>query len=212
MGVRLEQRVAVVTGASSGIGRAIALGFAGEGAAVALLARREARLHDVANGIARAGGRALAIGCDVTDVRQVEAARDRVLGAWTRVDVLVNAAGVLHAPALLHEIDPSVWEATIAVNLRGPYLRAAASVPAMIAGRFGRIINSTSGYKHQPSYGPYSITKSALDAMTCVLAQELQSMNILVNALDPGYVRTEMAPAAWRCRTPSCRARSISPR
>lgn len=195
-GRRLAGRVAVVTGASSGIGRAIALGYAGEGARVALLARREERLRETTAAIAQQGGEALGLRCDVTAEGEVGAARDRILEAWGRADILVNAAGVLHAPAPLHTIGPDAFDRVVAVNLRGPYLMCRAFVPSMLAQQYGRIINVTSGYKHQPLYGPYSITKSALDAMTLVLAQELAGTGVLAEVLDPGYVRTEMAPEA----------------
>ena len=124
--------------------------------------------------------------------------RDRVLSAFGRCDILVNNAGIFRPEpgVLLHESPIDDWDAVMNTNVRGPFLCLRAFAPGMIEKRYGRIINITSGLKHAAGHGVYSISKSALDALTKTAAHELESCNVLVNALNPGWVKTEMATDA----------------
>lgn len=191
---KLEGRVALVTGASGGIGRAVALGYATEGAAVALVARRARLLQDVAREAERRGGRALAAPADVSDEKQVGAAVEAVMKAFGRIDVLLNNAGVLQRAAPLHKTAAEEWDRVLAVNLRGAFLLLRAVVPHMVRQRYGRVINISSYFQHEPQYGAYSVTKAGINSMTRTMAAELKGSGVLVNAIDPGWVRSGMSP------------------
>jgi len=193
--MKLAKRVAVVTGAGSGIGRVIAAGFAAEGAHVALIGRREVRLQETAR---LCGESALVIPTDVGDEAAVRHMRNLVLEKFGRCDILVNNAGTFKpAPGvLLHEATLLDWEDVMHTNLRGTFLCLRTFTPIMMEQKYGRVINLTSGLKHTPGHGVYSISKSAIDALTKTAAQELRPYNILVNALNPGWVHTEMATTA----------------
>jgi 3-oxoacyl-[acyl-carrier protein] reductase len=191
---KLEGRVALVTGASGGIGRAVALGYAAEGAAVALVGRRARLLQDVARQAERGGGRALAAPADVSDEGQVAAAVDAAMKAFGRIDVLLNNAGVLQRAAPLHKTAVEEWDRVLAVNLRGAFLVLRAVVPHMVRQRYGRVINVSSYFQHEPQYGAYSVTKAGINSLTRTMAAELKGSGVLVNAIDPGWVRSGMSP------------------
>lgn len=192
----LQNRVAVVTGAGSGIGRVIAQAYAREGANLVLAGRREDKLRETAGACAPA--KVLCVACDISREAEVDRLKNLVIEQFRRCDILVNNAGVFRPEpgTLLHETDLAAWDEVLCTNLRGPWLMLRALAPLMIAGRYGRIINVTSGLKHTAGHGAYSISKSGLDALTKTAAQELKTHNILVNALNPGWVRTEMAKHA----------------
>jgi 3-oxoacyl-[acyl-carrier protein] reductase len=191
---QLTDRVALVTGASSGIGRAVALGYAGEGAAVALVARRERLLKDEVRAIERGGGRALALPADVADEGQVAAAVEAALEALGRIDILFNNAGVLQRAAALHRTSVGEWDRVMGVNLRGAFLMLRAVVPHMVARRYGRVINISSYFQAEPQYGAYSATKAGINSLTRTMAAEVKGSGVLVNAIDPGWVRSGMSP------------------
>ncbi|MDF2441170.1 MAG: 3-oxoacyl-[acyl-carrier protein] reductase [Abditibacteriota bacterium] len=198
--MELESRVAVVTGAGSGIGRVIAQALAGQGATLILVGRREKRLRETAADCTNGEHdvQVLCLQCDVGVEADVERVRAAIAERFGRCDIAVNCAGVFRPKpgTLLHESDVAAWDAVINTNLRGPWLLLRALTPMMIAQQYGRVINLTSGLKHAAGHGVYSISKSALDALTKTAAQELKRHNILVNALNPGWVRTEMATNA----------------
>ena len=191
---KLTDRVALVTGASSGIGRAVALGYAAEGAAVALAARRERLLKDVAREIEHRGGRALVVPADVADEGQVAAAVEATLKAFGRVDILLNNAGVLQRAAALHRTPVEEWDRVMGVNLRGAFLVLRAVVPHMVRQKHGRAINISSYFQAEPQYGAYSVTKAGINSLTRTMATELKGSGVLVNAIDPGWVRSGMSP------------------
>ena len=186
--------MALVTGASSGIGWAMALGFADAGADVVLVARRAHRLARLAQAIQAKGRRALLVIADVAVERAVKRVVDEATQAFPRVDILVNNAAMILPEQRTHETSLVDWDRLLAVNLRGPFLLSRLLVPTMLQAGYGRIINVTSGYKAEPGFGAYSVSKAALYALTRVMAQELRGTGILVNALDPGWVRSEMSP------------------
>jgi 3-oxoacyl-[acyl-carrier protein] reductase len=191
----LKGKVAVVTGAGSGIGRAIAIAFAREGARVALAGRREHKLRETA---AMCDGETLIVSSNISREDDVLLLRSSVLEKYGRCDILVNNAGIFKPePGVpLHEAPVEDWDEVMQTNARGPFLCLRAFAPIMIKHRYGRIINITSGLKHAPGHGVYSMSKSALDSLTKTSAQELSQYNVLVNALNPGWVRTEMATNA----------------
>jgi NAD(P)-dependent dehydrogenase (short-subunit alcohol dehydrogenase family) len=198
----LAGRRALVTGASRGIGRAIALAFAAAGARVALASRRPEGLEAVAREIAAAGGEALAVACHVGRRAEVDALVDRVAGAWGGIDVLVNNAGTNPAMAPTTEVAESVWDKVLEVNLKGPFLLCRRVAPLMVAQRRGSIVNmsSVAGVEPFPLLGAYSVSKAGLDSLTKVLARELGPAGVRVNALAPGLIDTQFSAALMQSR------------
>lgn len=184
----------MVTGASSGIGWAVALGFADAGADLILVARRAHLLARLAQAVQAKGRRALLVIADVAVERAVRRVVQQATAAFPRIDILVNSAGTILPEQLTHETSQADWDRVLAVNLRGPFMLCRLIVPHMLEARYGRIINVTSSYKAEPSYGVYSVSKAALFALTQVMAKELRGTGIHVNALDPGWIRSEMSP------------------
>lgn len=193
----LSGKVALVTGASSGIGAHLARVLASAGACVAAAARRQAPLAEIVARIDAAGGRAVAIALDVTDAASIEAAFDRAVAAFGGVDILINNAGIAIAkPAL--ETDPSEWDAVIATNLRGAFLVAQAFAKRLVARKAsGSIVNlgSVLGERVAPAVASYSASKAGLMHLTRSLAFEWARYGIRVNAIAPGYIETEMNAA-----------------
>ena len=181
-------QLVIVTGASSGIGRAAALRFAKEGAAVLLVGRAESALAEVAAAIARDGGRSASVTADVTapdaPARIVEAAQ-RELGGIT---TLVNAAGIIGSGTIETTADAE-WDAMLDINARAPFRLMRAAVPALIASK-GSIVNvsSVTGLRSFPGVLAYCVSKSAIDQLTRCAALELASKGVRVNAVNPGVV------------------------
>ena len=192
--MRLEGQVAVVTGAGRGIGRAIALAYAREGARLALAARSESELEQTALAVSEAGGEAIAVGTDVTSQVATRNLAERVVERYGRIDVLVNNAGISGPVGPLQDNDIEDWVETINVNLTGTFLVCRSVIPVMLEQGGGRIINlSGAGVANAWSnMSAYCSSKAAVVRLTEVLAQELESQGILVNALGPGSVHTSM--------------------
>ncbi|HST88790.1 MAG TPA: SDR family NAD(P)-dependent oxidoreductase [Ktedonobacterales bacterium] len=190
----LAGKRAVVTGASRGIGRSIALALANAGADVAVTARTKAELDELADEIARMGRQAIAIACDVTNQRQVQTdLASRVLGAWRGIDILVNNAGASGSAKFLGH-DDELWHRMLDINLTSVYYVTKAFVPAMVAQRSGRIITIASiaartGAKY---IAAYAASKHGVLGLMRALAVELNPSNITVNCVCPGYVDTPM--------------------
>ncbi|MBX0292909.1 3-ketoacyl-ACP reductase [Hymenobacter sp. HSC-4F20] len=190
----LAGKNALVTGAGKGIGRAVALALAQEGATVALLARTEQQLREVAQEIEGLGGRAVVVTADVADRLAVEAAVGQALQALGSIDILINNAGI-GTFAKLVDMDPAEWEKIIQVNLLGTYYVTRAVLPQMIARETGDIINiaSTAGQRGAATTSAYSASKFAILGLTESLMQEVRKQNIRVSALTPSTVATELA-------------------
>jgi 3-hydroxybutyrate dehydrogenase len=197
--VKLPDRVALVTGGGRGIGRAIALAFAKEGARVAVTARTETELEAVAAEIRALGREALAVPCDVGERAQVDDAVRRVADGLGPVEILVNNAG-LAVSAQLQDTDDALWERHLRVNLTGAFLVTRAVLPGMLAARWGRIINiaSIAGRQGYPLIAAYTASKHGLLGLTRALAQEVVAAGVTVNAICPGYVATELTWAGAR--------------
>ena len=193
--MRLENKVAIVTGSSSGIGKAIALAFAGEGAAVVVnYARHRDSAQKVVEKIEGAGGKGLVVGADVSDPKEVEALIQKATGAFGRLDIMVNNAGLEHKMPFL-ETPFEVWQETIAVNLTGPWLGCQAAAKRMVdQGEGGRIINVSSVHEDlaMPTNAPYCATKGGVRMLMRTLAVELAPHNITVNNIAPGAIETPM--------------------
>ncbi|HUI42837.1 MAG TPA: 3-oxoacyl-[acyl-carrier-protein] reductase [Terriglobia bacterium] len=188
-----EGRVALVTGASQGIGRACALVLAEAGADVAIGARNLEKLAGVAGEIEAAGRKALPVALDVSSADSVKDAVAKVHDAWQKIDILVNNAGIARDNLLLR-MKPADWEAVIRTNLEGAYHTMRLVLPGMVRRRAGRIINITSvvGQTGNPGQANYVASKAGLIGLTKAVAAEVASRSITVNAVAPGFVDTAM--------------------
>lgn len=206
----MRGKIAIVTGASRGIGKAIALGYAREGATVVVAARSETApserlpgsIHETVEQIEALGGRALAVRCDVTDEASVNAMVETAMSQFGRVDVLVNNAAV-DFPSKVADMPLKRWEIIFRVGLTGPFLCSRAVLPAMIAQRGGSIINITSHAGSERGSGTvgysaaYAAAKAGLDRFTWALAAEVGRHNIAVNALMPSKVIDTEGMRLW---------------
>ena len=191
--IDLTGKVAVVTGASRGVGQRIALRLARHGAAVALVARGEAALHQTQAQIT--GTRTLVVAADLARAESIDRAKDFIEAELGAPSILVNAAGIFGPIALVKDSDPSAWVETLQINAIAPYLTCRAFVGGMIAGGWGRIINVTSAaalHVPGPANSAYATSKVALNQFTRHLAAELEGSGVTANVIHPGDVKTEM--------------------
>jgi 3-oxoacyl-[acyl-carrier protein] reductase len=189
----LNGRIALVTGASQGIGRACALALAEAGATVALAARNEAKLAEVAAEIESAGGKAATFALDVASEESIKAGAKAVLERFGKVEILVNNAGITR-DGLVLRMKRHDWDDVLATNLTGAFLLTQALLSAMLRNRWGRIINISSivGQTGQAGQVNYAASKAGLIGMTRALAREVASRGVTVNAVAPGYIVTPM--------------------
>lgn len=186
-----RDRVALVTGAGRGIGRGLALRLAQDGAAVAVnYPEDKEEAEEVVRAIAAAGGRALAVQADIADAAQRKAMFTATLAAFGRLDVLVNNAAFDPGAVDFFNVDEALYDRILAVNLKAAYFCCQEAARGMRCQGGGRIINISSvhGRMNFPNYGPYSISKGGLDAMTRQMAVDLASSGITVNAVAPGFI------------------------
>ncbi|MCT7982457.1 3-oxoacyl-[acyl-carrier-protein] reductase [Laspinema sp. A4] len=191
---RLRDRVAVVTGASRGIGRAIAVALAAEGAKIAVnYASNSTAADQLVAEITAAGGEATAIPADISNVDSVDTLIKTVSDQWGRIDILVNNAGITRDTLLLR-MKPEDWQAVIDTNLTGVFLCTRAVSKLMLKQKSGRIINiaSVAGQMGNPGQANYSAAKAGVIGFTKTVAKELASRGITVNAVAPGFIATDM--------------------
>ena len=198
---RLDGRIALITGASRGIGAAVAMRFAAEGAQVILTARTQAGLEEVDDAVRRASGGARAATLVPLDLRNGDDI-DRLGGGiaqrFGRLDILVGNAGVLGTMTPMAQIDPAQWDEVVAVNLTANWRLIRAVEPLLRASGAGRAIFVTSGVSGGRAYwGTYAVTKAALEAMARSWAQEMEKTNLRINLINPGPVRTRMRAQAY---------------
>ncbi len=189
----LSGHVALVTGASQGIGRACALSLARHGAAVAMAARNQERLKELAGEITASGGKAAAFPLDVTDEEQIKSACKAAIGELGKIDILVNNAGITR-DQLVMRMRRADWDAVLSTNLTSAYLCIQQVIGSMLKQRWGRIINITSvfGQTGQAGQANYAASKAGLIGLTMATARELASRNITCNAVAPGFIETAM--------------------
>jgi 3-oxoacyl-[acyl-carrier protein] reductase len=189
----LQGRIALVTGASQGIGRACALELAKAGATVALAARNESKLAEVAAEIAAAGGQSTVFSLDIASEESIRAGAKAILERHGKVEILVNNAGIVRDGLMMRMKRPD-WDDVLNTNLTGVFLLTQALLPAMLRNRWGRIINITSvvGRTGQAGQVNYASSKAGLIGFTRALAREVASRSLTVNAVAPGYIETAM--------------------
>jgi 3-oxoacyl-[acyl-carrier protein] reductase len=192
----LDGKVALVTGASRGIGRAIACRLAADGAFVALGARDESRLGEVVKEVAGAGGRAAALTLDVAERASVDAVVATLLAAHGQIDILVNNAGITRDNLLLR-MKPAEWNDVLATNLTGAFHCTQAVLRPMLKQRGGRIVSVTSvvGLAGNAGQANYAASKAGIVGFTKAVAREVASRGITVNAVAPGFIETDMTAA-----------------
>lgn len=198
----LTNKVALITGASSGIGKAAAIALAAQGAKVAVTARRIERLHELANELKGKGHEALPLKMDVTKKDEIQKGVAQVVAAFGRLDILVNNAGVVDFSPFL-DMTEEQWDKVIDTNLKGYFLVAQSSAREMVRNKWGRIINIASiamggvgvGF---PGVAHYCASKGGVVALTESLADELAPQGILVNCIAPGLIETEMTEGTFK--------------
>src|SRR5437762_5196390 len=193
MNSNINEKVVVITGASSGLGEATARHLAAQGATVVLGARRMDRLKTLAGELIGSGGKALAIETDVTNVAQVKRLVDTAVQSCGRIDVMINNAGLM-PQSLLEALKIDEWDRMVDVNIKGVLYGIAAALPYMKQQRAGHFINvsSVAGHKVGPGYAVYAATKHAVRALSEGLRQEVKPYNIRTTVISPGLVATEL--------------------
>jgi 3-oxoacyl-[acyl-carrier protein] reductase len=189
----LQGQVALVTGASQGLGKAMAMELAANGATVVCIARNAEKLAETVKSITDAGGKAEAVSCDVQDRESVDKVVDDVAEKYDRLDILVNNAGITR-DTLLPRMSDEEWDDVITTNLRGAFLFARAASRVMMRARYGRIINisSVAGIIGNPGQTNYSASKAGLIGFTRSLSRELAGRKVTINAVAPGFIESDM--------------------
>ncbi len=201
----LEDKVVLITGASQGLGRALALAFAREGASLVVNSRSEGPLRSVVEEIEGSGAEALAVAADVSESADVERLVDAAVERFGKIDVLVNNAGLLGPRVAIEEYPEDEWRNVLDANLTGLFLVSKAAIPHLREG--GSIINIVSGVsiEGRAEWGAYSVSKFGVEGLNQILAAELQERGVRVNAVDPGGMRTDMRAAAYPDEDPMTR-------
>jgi len=205
MSSMLEGKVAMVTGASQGLGRALALAYAREGAMLVINSRNYESIRVVVEEIHSLGVEVLGIGADVTSSSDVEDLVDVAVEHYDRIDVLVNNAGLLGPRVAIEEYPEDEWRRVLDANLTGPFLVSKAAIPYMRGG--ASIVNVTSGVsiEGRAEWGAYSVSKFGMEGLTQILAAELKDRGVRVNSVDPGGMRTGMRAVAYPDEDPTTR-------
>ncbi|MEQ9144509.1 MAG: SDR family NAD(P)-dependent oxidoreductase [Parvibaculaceae bacterium] len=198
MADRLKDRLALITGASRGIGRAVALSLAAEGAHVILVARTVGGLEDVDDEIQKAGGKATLVPLDLTDYDGLDRLGATIFERWGKLDILVGNAGILGPLTPVGHISPDEWDKVMAVNVTANWRLIRSLDPLLRRSDAGRAVFVTSGaaQKCRPYWGPYSATKAALNAIVKTWANETLKTDMKINLLSPGPVATKMRAKA----------------
>jgi NAD(P)-dependent dehydrogenase (short-subunit alcohol dehydrogenase family) len=196
---RFDERLALITGASRGIGRAVAKALAREGAHVILAARRAGSLEDLDDEIRAEGGSATLVKLDLTDGAKLDALGPTIYDRWGKLDVLIANAGMLGPLTPLPHLSEDAWNAVVATNLTANWRLIRTLDPLLRHAEAARAVFVTSGAatKARAYWGPYSVTKAALDALARTYAHEVANTNVRVNLISPGPVRTEMRQQAF---------------
>ncbi len=197
--MKLRDKIVILTGASRGIGRAVAHKFTREGATVVAVARNTALLDSLIAEVAKDGGKAIKVEADVTADQECRALVQRTMSWFGRIDVLVNNAGLLGSRNEITSIEPEEWDRVFAANVKSAFMLSKYAATHMKEKNSGSIINVTSGVvRHpQPNWGSYLPSKFAVEGFTMMLAEELKDFGIRVNMIDPGRTNTDMVQLAF---------------
>ena len=189
--MNLKDKVVLITGAGSGLGKALAVAAGQVGAKVICAGRRKDKIQHTADEVSKAGGMGTAVEMDVTDLKSVEKGV-KMAEKVGPIDVLINNAGIITGMKAVQDLPVEEWDKIMATNVRGPYLLMRAILPGMIQRGFGRILNISAPIKHLPKASAYCASKCALDSLTKAVSYELKGLDVLVNAVEPPFLDTEM--------------------
>ena len=189
--MNLKDKVVLITGAGSGLGKVLALAAGQVGAKVICAGRRRDKIQQTSDEVTKVGGMGTAVEMDVTDLKSVEKGLKMVEKVGP-IDVLINNAGIITGMKAVQDLPVEEWDKIMATNVRGPYLLMRAILPGMIQRGFGRILNISAPIKHLPKASAYCASKCALDSLTKAISYELKGLDILVNAVEPPFLDTEM--------------------
>lgn len=202
---RLDGRLALVTGASRGIGRAVALALAREGAHVILLARSVGALEEVDDQIRSSGGHATLVRCDLRKFEQVDALGPSIFQRWGKLDILIGNAGTLGPLSPLTHVTADAWKDVIDINLNAPWRLIRTCDPILRRSDAGRVVFVTSGAATAENayWGPYAVSKAGLDALVRTYAREVEDSSVRANLISPGPIRTQMRAKAFPGEDPA---------
>jgi len=189
--MNLKDKVVLITGAGSGLGKALALAAGQVGAKVICSGRRTDKIQQTAEEVTKSGGVGTAMEMDVTDLKSVEKGL-KMAAKVGPIDILINNAGIITGMKAVQDLPVEEWDKIMATNVRGPYLLMRTILPGMIQRGFGRILNISAPIKHLPKAAAYCASKCALDSLTKAVSYELKGLDILVNAVEPPFLDTEM--------------------
>jgi len=189
--MNLKDKVVLITGAGSGLGKALALAAGQVGAKVICAGRRTDKIQQTSDEVTKVGGVGTAMEMDVTDLKSVEKGL-KMAEKVGPIEILINNAGIITGMKAVQDLPVEEWDKIMATNVRGPYLLMRAILPGMIQRGFGRILNISAPIKHLPKASAYCASKCALDSLTKAVSYELKGLDILVNAVEPPFLDTEM--------------------
>lgn len=189
--MNIRDKVILITGAGSGLGKALALVAGQAGAKVICAGRRKDKIQQIAEEVTQAGGVGLAVEMDVTDLKSVEKGLKQA-EKMGPIEILFNNAGIITGLKAVQDLPIEEWDKIMATNVRGPYLLIRAILPGMIQRGFGRIVNISAPIKHLPKASAYCASKCALDSLTKAVGYELKGVDIIINAVEPPFLDTEM--------------------
>ena len=181
----------LITGAGSGLGKALAVAAGQAGAKVICAGRRKERIQQTADEVTKAGGAGTAVEMDVTDLKSVEKGL-KMAEKVGPIEILINNAGIITGLKAVQDLPVEEWDKIMATNVRGPYLMIRSILPGMIQRGFGRILNISAPIKHLPKASAYCASKCALDSLTKAVGYELKGVDVIINAVEPPFLDTEM--------------------
>ena len=189
--MNLKDKVVLITGAGSGLGKALALAAGQVGAKVICAGRRKDKIQQTSDEVSKVGGVGTAIEIDVTDLKSVEKGL-KMAEKVGPIDILINNAGIITGMKAVQDLPVEEWDKIMATNVRGPYLLMRGILPGMIQRGFGRILNISAPIKHLPKASAYCASKCALDSLTKAVGYELKGVDVIINAVEPPFLDTEM--------------------